>query len=56
MCNPVPALTGSARSPLAHTGSGYGLTGLAERAALLGGTLRAGLVATVWTVELWLPM
>jgi signal transduction histidine kinase len=40
---------------LAATGGGYGLTGLRERAELLGGTLRAGPDGTGWTVELRLP-
>jgi signal transduction histidine kinase len=41
---------------LASTGGGYGLTGLRERAALLGGTLHAGPDNTArWTVELRLP-
>jgi signal transduction histidine kinase len=41
--------------PLAGTGGGYGLTGLRERAELLGGTLRAGPDGTAWTVHLTLP-
>jgi signal transduction histidine kinase len=42
---------------LATTGGGYGLTGLCERAALLGGTLHAGPDSTAgWTVELRLPV
>jgi len=40
---------------LAGTGGGYGLTGLRERAELLGGTLRAGPDGTAWTVHLTLP-
>jgi signal transduction histidine kinase len=34
---------------------GYGLTGMAERAELLGGTLTAGPSGTGFTVELWIP-
>ena len=34
----------------------YGLTGLRERAELLGGTLRAGPDGTAWTVQLRLPI
>jgi signal transduction histidine kinase len=44
-----------APTPLAATGGGFGLTGLRERAALLGGTLHAGPDGTGWTVELHLP-
>jgi len=40
---------------LAGTGGGYGLTGLRERAELLGGTLRAGPDGPAWTVHLTLP-
>ena len=36
-------------------GSGYGLTGMRERAELLGGRLRAGPTADGFEVELWLP-
>jgi signal transduction histidine kinase len=49
---PAPA----AEPPLAGTGGGYGLTGLRERAELLGGTLRAGPDGTAWTVRLRLPV
>jgi signal transduction histidine kinase len=41
--------------PLAGTGGGYGLTGLRERAELLGGTLHAGPDGGAWTVRLRLP-
>jgi signal transduction histidine kinase len=41
--------------PLAHTGTGYGLTGLRERAALGGGTLSAGLEDGQWRVRLRIP-
>jgi signal transduction histidine kinase len=36
-------------------GSGYGLTGMRERAELLGGTLRAEPTDSGFVVELWLP-
>jgi signal transduction histidine kinase len=36
-------------------GGGYGLTGMRERAALLGGTLEAGRTADGFGVELWIP-
>jgi signal transduction histidine kinase len=40
---------------LADSGGGYGLQGMRERAALLGGTLDAGVVNGGWRVELRLP-
>ena len=43
-----PALNGSA-------GGGYGLTGMRERAELLGGRLSAGPAGDGFRVELWLP-
>jgi signal transduction histidine kinase len=36
-------------------GSGYGLTGMRERAELLGGTLAAGPTGAGFRVELWVP-
>jgi signal transduction histidine kinase len=45
---PVPA-------GLADSGGGYGLQGMRERAALLGGTLDAGAANGGWRVELRLP-
>jgi signal transduction histidine kinase len=41
--------------PARGNGSGYGLTRMRERAALLGGTLNAGPTATGFRVELWVP-
>jgi signal transduction histidine kinase len=41
--------------PLAATGGGYGLSGLTERAELLGGTLHAGPDGNDWVVELTVP-
>ena len=38
-----------------HSGGGYGLVGMRERAELLGGTLEAGPVASGFKVRLWLP-
>jgi signal transduction histidine kinase len=46
--NPLPAER--AGGALSATGAGYGLTGLAERAALGGGTLTAGPVDGEWRV------
>jgi signal transduction histidine kinase len=51
--NPLPA-TGAA-GPLARAGSGYGLTGLRERAALVNGALAAAPGDGRWTVRLTLP-
>ena len=48
---PVPETAGA----LAGTGGGFGLTGLRERAELLGGTLRAGPDGDAWTVHLTIP-
>jgi signal transduction histidine kinase len=45
---------GNGPAPLADSG-GYGLTGMRERAELLGGHLRAGPTATGFRVELWVP-
>ncbi len=51
--NPMPP-DGTA-GPLAHTGAGYGLTGLRERAALSGGTLITGPADGQWQVCLTIP-
>lgn len=37
-------------------GGGYGLTGMRERAELLGGSLHAGRSADGYRVELWIPV
>lgn len=45
-------------SPLPSTtvrGHGYGLTGMAERAELAGGTITAGPDGDHWTVDLAIP-
>ena len=47
---PAPVPTG-----LADAGGGYGLQGMRERAALLGGALDAGAAGDGWRVELRLP-
>jgi signal transduction histidine kinase len=44
----------SSRAKLAD-GTGMGLAGLRERAALLGGTLHAGPRGEGWTVKLEIP-
>jgi signal transduction histidine kinase len=51
--NPVPPR--QAEKPLADTGAGFGLVGLAERAALAGGTFEAGPEAGNWHVDLRIP-
>ena len=51
--NPIPPR--HAEKPLADTGAGYGLVGLAERAALAGGTFEAGPDAGNWHVNLRIP-
>jgi signal transduction histidine kinase len=51
--NPLPEP--GAEGPLARAGTGYGLTGLRERAALAGGTLTAAADDGRWTVLLALP-
>jgi len=50
------ALAPVARPGLAETGGGYGLRGMRERAAELGGTLAAGPTEDGWTVSLHLPL
>jgi signal transduction histidine kinase len=51
--NPLPPA--GTEGPLAHAGTGYGLTGLRERAALVNGTLTAAPGDGQWTVRLTLP-
>jgi signal transduction histidine kinase len=51
--NPIPPRRGE--RPLADTGGGFGLVGLAERAALAGGTFDAGPAAGTWQVNLRIP-
>ena len=41
--------------PAPADGTGYGLTGMRERAELLGGTLTAGPADRGFVVELWVP-
>ncbi|HEY6296946.1 MAG TPA: histidine kinase [Streptosporangiaceae bacterium] len=53
VANPLPPPR--AQRPLASTGAGYGLVGLAERAALAGGELEAGREAGNWQVNLRIP-
>ena len=43
------------RRPPPGGGTGYGLTGMRERAELLGGTLTAGPTAHGFVVDLWVP-
>ncbi|MBV9283806.1 MAG: sensor histidine kinase [Acidimicrobiia bacterium] len=46
---------GDGERPLSSAGAGYGLTGMRERAALLGGRLTAGPTESGFRVELWVP-
>jgi signal transduction histidine kinase len=56
---PVPALAGGGDGVggdgAARRGGGYGLTGMRERAELLGGRLTAGPTPAGFQVELWVP-
>jgi signal transduction histidine kinase len=45
----------SGELPAPGLGAGYGLTGMRERAELLGGTLAAGPTESGFLVELWVP-
>jgi signal transduction histidine kinase len=51
----APVAAGLANA-LAASGGGYGVRGMRERAALLGGTLEAGPTDDGWRVELRLPL
>jgi signal transduction histidine kinase len=51
--NDIPATNGA--SPLGSSGSGFGLQGIAERLALLGGEVEAGPVAGGWRVRATVP-
>jgi signal transduction histidine kinase len=50
-----PARPGPGADPGAAGGAGYGLTGMRERAELLGGRLTTSATATGFRVELWVP-
>jgi signal transduction histidine kinase len=52
--NDIPARNGTA-APLASSGGGFGLQGIAERVALLGGEFEAGPVAAGWRVTATVP-
>jgi signal transduction histidine kinase len=45
----------SGRTEVQHTTGGYGLTGMRERAELLGGSLTTGTTDAGFRVELWIP-
>ncbi len=46
---------GACERPLSDAGAGYGVSGMRERAELLGGRLEAGPTDDGFRVELWLP-
>jgi signal transduction histidine kinase len=48
-------VSGRGDGPLSEAGAGYGVSGMRERAELLGGRLEAGPTADGFRVELWLP-
>ncbi|MFJ1869494.1 sensor histidine kinase [Streptomyces sp. NPDC088097] len=52
---PPPSESGSAAPPGAIPGSGRGLIGLAERAALAGGELRHGRTGADFLLQAWIP-
>jgi signal transduction histidine kinase len=49
------AADGACERPLGDAGAGYGVSGMRERAELLGGRLEAGPTEDGFRVELWLP-
>jgi signal transduction histidine kinase len=51
----VPAVAAGDAARGTDAGGGYGLTGMRERAELLGGRLTAGPTGTGFRVELWVP-
>jgi signal transduction histidine kinase len=55
----VASVNGNGRAPqppaLVRAGSGYGVSGMRERAELIGGRLTAGPTAGGYRVELWVP-
>jgi signal transduction histidine kinase len=51
----IEDFAGNGARPAAAVNGGYGLTGMRERAELLGGTLQAAPTASGFRVELWVP-
>jgi signal transduction histidine kinase len=51
----IEDFAGPGARPLAGDGAGYGLTGMRERAELIGGALTAGPTEAGFLVELWMP-
>lgn len=50
-----PARTGSAMTPLAGSGGGYGLQGIRERVRLIGGQVETGPDGAGWRVRAEVP-
>ena len=53
--NDVPSTNGAASDALGHSGGGFGLRGISERVALLGGEVDAGPVPGGWRVHAVVP-
>lgn len=53
--NDVPSVNGAGKSALSRSGGGFGLRGIAERVALLGGEVEVGPVPGGWRVHAVVP-
>ena len=53
--NPMPSANGASSDALGHSGGGFGLRGISERVALLGGEVDAGPVPGGWRVHAVVP-
>jgi signal transduction histidine kinase len=54
--NDLPSTNGAATDALGHSGGGFGLRGISERVALLGGEMDAGPVPGGWRVRAVVPV